>query len=120
MVQPPHCGRVEGGVRERQGSHGEAEAFRDQGADCRRDQAHGRPRARRIWATTSNGTVRLHGTVHSFYEKKLAEDAAKAAPGVAKVENDIVVGVVSIGDLVKAVIDDQQHQLDQLQRYIAG
>ena len=36
------------------------------------------------------------------------------------VENDTVVGVVSIGDLVKAVIDDQQHQLDQLQRYIAG
>ncbi|MGZ4370530.1 MAG: BON domain-containing protein [Gaiellaceae bacterium] len=47
--------------------------------------------ARAIWATTSNGTVHLHGTVHSFYEKKLAEDAAKAAPGVAKVENDIAI-----------------------------
>jgi hypothetical protein len=31
-----------------------------------------------------------------------------------------VVGVVSIGDLVKAVIEDQQHELDQLQRYIAS
>ncbi|HZH43650.1 MAG TPA: CBS domain-containing protein [Lysobacter sp.] len=31
-----------------------------------------------------------------------------------------VVGVVSIGDLVKAVIEDQQLELDQLQRYIAG
>jgi CBS domain-containing protein len=31
-----------------------------------------------------------------------------------------VVGVVSIGDLVKAVIEDQQVELDQLQRYIAG
>jgi CBS domain-containing protein len=30
------------------------------------------------------------------------------------------VGVVSIGDLVKAVIEDQQLELDQLQRYIAG
>jgi CBS domain-containing protein len=31
-----------------------------------------------------------------------------------------VVGVVSIGDLVKAVIEDQQLELDQLQRYIAS
>ena len=31
-----------------------------------------------------------------------------------------VLGVVSIGDLVKAVIEDQQLELDQLQRYIAG
>jgi CBS domain-containing protein len=29
-------------------------------------------------------------------------------------------GVVSIGDLVKAVIDDQAVEIDQLQRYIAG
>lgn len=31
-----------------------------------------------------------------------------------------VVGVLSIGDLVKAVIDDQAEQLEHLQRYIAG
>ena len=31
-----------------------------------------------------------------------------------------VVGIVSIGDLVKAVIEDQQLELDQLQRYIAS
>lgn len=31
-----------------------------------------------------------------------------------------VVGIVSIGDLVKAVIEDQQAELDSLQRYIAS
>ena len=36
------------------------------------------------------------------------------------VHNGEVLGVVSIGDLVKAVIEDQQLELDQLQRYIAS
>jgi CBS domain-containing protein len=36
------------------------------------------------------------------------------------VRNGEVIGVVSIGDLVKAVIEDQQVELDQLQRYIAS
>ena len=36
------------------------------------------------------------------------------------IEGGSVVGMISIGDLVKAVIEDQQHELDQLQRYIAG
>jgi CBS domain-containing protein len=36
------------------------------------------------------------------------------------VEDSAVIGVVSIGDLVKAVIEDQQLELDQLQRYIAS
>lgn len=31
-----------------------------------------------------------------------------------------VLGLVSIGDLVKAVIEDQQVELDQLQKYIAS
>ena len=35
-------------------------------------------------------------------------------------DGDNVLGVVSIGDLVKAVIEDQQLELDQLQRYIAS
>jgi len=35
-------------------------------------------------------------------------------------DGDKVVGVVSIGDLVKAVIEDQQLELEQLQRYIAS
>lgn len=36
------------------------------------------------------------------------------------VERGGVVGVISIGDLVKAVIDDQAEQIEHLQRYIAG
>lgn len=36
------------------------------------------------------------------------------------VESEAIVGVISIGDLVKAVIEDQQVELDQLQRYIAS
>jgi CBS domain-containing protein len=35
-------------------------------------------------------------------------------------DGDDVVGVISIGDLVKAVIEDQRAELDSLQRYIAG
>ena len=35
-------------------------------------------------------------------------------------DGEAVLGVVSIGDLVKAVIEDQQLELDQLQRYIAS
>ena len=36
------------------------------------------------------------------------------------IDGDDVVGIVSIGDLVKAVIEDQQAELDSLQRYIAS
>ena len=35
-------------------------------------------------------------------------------------DGDAVLGVISIGDLVKAVIEDQQIELEQLQRYIAS
>ncbi|MDJ0861197.1 MAG: CBS domain-containing protein [Gammaproteobacteria bacterium] len=35
-------------------------------------------------------------------------------------EDGRVVGVVSIGDLVKATIDEQQHTIDQLVNYITG
>lgn len=35
-------------------------------------------------------------------------------------ENGKVIGVLSIGDLVKAVIEDQQQEIEQLQHYISG
>ena len=36
------------------------------------------------------------------------------------VENDSVIGMISIGDLVKNVIKEQKLQIDQLQQYITG
>jgi CBS domain-containing protein len=36
------------------------------------------------------------------------------------VENDELIGVISIGDCVKAVIDEQRHEIEDLRRYIAG
>lgn len=36
------------------------------------------------------------------------------------IERGNLVGIISIGDLVKAVIDEQQQTIDQLERYIAG
>lgn len=36
------------------------------------------------------------------------------------IDGDAVLGVVSIGDLVRAVIEEQRLELDHLQRYIAS
>ena len=35
-------------------------------------------------------------------------------------ENGVIIGMVSIGDLVKAVIEDQQQEIQQLQQYISS
>ncbi len=47
--------------------------------------------ARSIWVTTSDGSVRLHGHVHSLAERRIAERAAASAPGVTRVENRLEV-----------------------------
>jgi osmotically-inducible protein OsmY len=46
---------------------------------------------RSIGVTASNGAVHLQGSVHSFTEKRIAEHAAAAAPGVTDVNNELAV-----------------------------
>jgi CBS domain-containing protein len=36
------------------------------------------------------------------------------------VEDSRVVGMISIGDLVQAIISDQQEEIEQLEHYISG
>jgi len=47
--------------------------------------------ARAINVVTDGGVVRLGGTVHSFHERQTAERAAWAAPGVTRIEDNIVI-----------------------------
>lgn len=61
-------------------------------------------------------TVRLEDTVDHCMQI-VTDHRIRHLPVV---QGGNVVGVVSIGDLVKAVIEDQQLELDQLQRYIAS
>jgi CBS domain-containing protein len=59
-------------------------------------------------------TVRLLDTV----ERCMQVVTERRVRHLPVVEGGRVVGLVSIGDLVKAVIEDQRLELDQLQRYI--
>ena len=46
--------------------------------------------------------------------------AAKGFRHLPVLDEGKVVGVISIGDCVKAVIDEQKHEIEDLRRYIAG
>jgi CBS domain-containing protein len=61
-------------------------------------------------------TVTPENTVHHCMEL-MTEGRFRHLPVV---EAGRVVGMLSIGDLVKAVIEDQRDQIEQLERYIAG
>jgi osmotically-inducible protein OsmY len=47
--------------------------------------------ARRIWLTTEDGHVTLHGQVSSWSEAAAARKAAESAPGVTRVESSLTV-----------------------------
>jgi CBS domain-containing protein len=61
-------------------------------------------------------TVSPDETVHACMEL-MTERRIRHLPVVEKTK---LVGIVSIGDLVRSVIDDQQHTIDQLEKFIAG
>ncbi len=61
-------------------------------------------------------TVSPDDTVHHCMEL-MTEGRFRHLPVVGSGK---VLGILSIGDLVKAVIEEQSHQIEQLERYIAG
>ncbi|MBD8524984.1 CBS domain-containing protein [Pseudomarimonas arenosa] len=71
-----------------------------------------------VWEVMSQDlhTVSPDRTVHGCM-KLVTEKRIRHLPVV---EAGKVVGVLSIGDLVKAVIEDQQEEIAQLQAYISG
>jgi len=66
--------------------------------------------------TTPVTTISLDEAVHNCMEI-MTQKRIRHLPVVDKGK---VVGMISIGDLVKAVIEEQQQTIDQLERYIAS
>src|SRR5690606_7246409 len=66
---------------------------------------------------TCDGVTGTPGPVVRACMQLMTEQRIRHLPVL---EGGSVVGIISLGDLVKAVIEDQQYELAQLQRYIAG
>ncbi len=71
-----------------------------------------------VWQIMSSPviTVSADDTVHHCMEV-MTERRIRHLPVL---EAGKVIGMISIGDLVRAVIDEQQHTIDQLEKFIAG
>lgn len=63
-----------------------------------------------VLTTTSSQTVDV--CMNVMTERKIRH--------LPVVEDDKVIGMISIGDLVKAIISDQQEAIEQLEHYISG
>jgi CBS domain-containing protein len=80
-----------------------------------------------VGRSSSDTPVRsiMTASVITISPDEFVEDAMRAMTEhrirhLPVVEGGRVVGVVSIGDLVKCVIDDQRHLIEDLQSYIQG
>lgn len=71
-----------------------------------------------VWQIMSSPVITIgpEDTVHHCMQI-MTERRIRHLPVI---ERGRLVGIISIGDLVKAVIDEQQQTIDQLERYIAG
>jgi CBS domain-containing protein len=83
--------------------------------------------------TVSNGRAALDSTVKELMtsvvftvtpeqsiEECMAAMTAKRIRHLPVLENQRLIGVISIGDVVKAVISDQEHLIQHLENYITG
>lgn len=62
----------------------------------------------------------LYITPEKTMEDCMALMSAKHIRHLPVLENDQLIGIVSIGDVVKRIISDQQFTIDQLERYVTG
>lgn len=69
-----------------------------------------------VWQIMSSPVITVTGemSLHDCMQL-VTENRVRHLPVV---EDGRVTGMISIGDLVKAVIDEQQHQIEDLERYI--
>lgn len=56
----------------------------------------------------------------TYAESALAMMTEKHIRHLPVIENDKVIGVISIGDVVKAVISEQRNIIEQLETYVMG
>lgn len=62
----------------------------------------------------------IRGTPQMTVDQGLALMTEKRIRHLPIIENDNLTGIVSIGDLVKAIIEEQRFVIEQLEHYIAG
>ncbi len=69
-----------------------------------------------VWQIMSSPVITVTGDMSlNDCMQLMTENRVRHLPVV---ESGRVIGMISIGDLVKAVIDEQQHQIEDLERYI--
>jgi CBS domain-containing protein len=59
-------------------------------------------------------------TLHTTVEQAMATMSAGRFRHLPVVENGRLVGIISIGDVVKARIDQQQYEVENLRSYVVG